>query len=111
MAIPKSYSQSLINARIVNPSVEELQPYFKNLRVKKEYAKTKGNPLKSYIFTFTPEPKDADDYQIKKKDTKSPLEKKLPLIGIQKEVILLNLTQTMLIIYSKHWRKNETTCK
>ncbi|KRN04062.1 replication initiation protein [Holzapfeliella floricola] len=72
MAIPKSYSQSLINARIVNPSVEELQPYFKNLRVKKEYAKTKGNPLKSYIFTFTPEPKDADDYQIKKGYKKSP---------------------------------------
>ncbi|MGX4645692.1 replication initiation protein [Holzapfeliella sp. JNUCC 80] len=67
LAVPKSYRQSNINKRILEPSVEQLKPFFKNFKVVKDYNTRKpGKPLKGYTFTFTPEPKNSDDYQVKK---------------------------------------------
>lgn len=53
--VPKSYRTSEVNKRILNPAEQQLAPYFKNLVVEKERAKTWGNPIKNYIFKFTPE--------------------------------------------------------
>ncbi|MEJ6348772.1 hypothetical protein R4Y45_06020, partial [Holzapfeliella sp. He02] len=50
----------------------QLAPFFKNLKMEKEFIKKQGKPLKGYIFTFTPEPKDKDDFQERKKQFKKP---------------------------------------
>lgn len=55
MDIPKSYQTGIINHRIINNSVKDLEPYFKNLKVKIVKANTKGNPVIGYKFTWDPE--------------------------------------------------------
>ncbi|MGX4645731.1 replication initiation protein [Holzapfeliella sp. JNUCC 80] len=72
MNIPKSYRQTDINRYALKPSMEQLAPFFKNLKMEKEFIKKQGKPLKGYIFTFTPEPKNKDDFQEKKKQFKKP---------------------------------------
>lgn len=54
---PKAYKSSHIDRLIIKPIMKELPPFFKDLKVKKVKAKTKGTPVKSYIFTWTPEEK------------------------------------------------------
>ena len=54
---PKAYKTSEIDRAVVKPILKELSPFFKGLKVKKVKAKTKGTPVKSYIFTWTPEEK------------------------------------------------------
>ena len=54
---PKTYKSSHIDRLIIKPIMKELPAFFKDLKVKKVKAKTKGNPVKSYIFTWTPEGK------------------------------------------------------
>lgn len=54
---PKSYKTSEIDRAVVKPVLEQLSPFFKDLRVKKVKAKTKGTPVKSYIFTWKAEDK------------------------------------------------------
>lgn len=52
---PKSYSTSDIDKRILKPTIKELTPYFKNLKVKKIKKNTRGNPVTGYLFIWTPE--------------------------------------------------------
>ncbi|MDU6367119.1 MAG: RepB family plasmid replication initiator protein [Rothia mucilaginosa] len=54
---PKTYKSSHIDRLIIKPIMKELPAFFKDLKFKKVKAKTKGNPVKSYIFTWTPEGK------------------------------------------------------
>lgn len=76
MAIPKSYKQFEINRSVLKPSMEQLSPFFKNLKMEKEFIKKQGKPLKGYIFKFTPEAKDSDDFQEKKKSYKKSTQSK-----------------------------------
>lgn len=57
---PKSYKTSEIDRAVVKPILKELSPFFKDLKVKKVKAKTKGTPVKSYIFNWTAEEKRAN---------------------------------------------------
>lgn len=60
MDIPKSYQLSNIKVRIIDHSINELRPYFKNLKCKPYYddhSKGRGRPkLMGYIFTFKKQP-------------------------------------------------------
>ena len=47
---------------VLKPSIEELKPYFKDLKVEPKKAKKRGSPVIGYTFTFEPE-------QVKKKPT------------------------------------------
>lgn len=55
MDIPKSYQTGIINHRIINNSIKDLEPYFKDLKVKTIKANTRGNPVIGYKFTRNPE--------------------------------------------------------
>ena len=57
---PKAYKTSEIDRAVVKPILKELSPFFKDLKVKKVKAKTKGTPVKSYVITWTPERKQAE---------------------------------------------------
>ncbi len=53
--IPKSYAQSDINKRVLKPIQDELINYFKGLKVTLKKAKTRGNPIIGYCFTWQAE--------------------------------------------------------
>lgn len=55
MDIPKSYNVGRINDRIVKNGIRDLEPHFKDLRVKIIKSNTKGNPVIGYKFTWKPE--------------------------------------------------------
>lgn len=54
MDIPKSYRQTTINDRVINPIINELSPLFKGLTVKKIKAK-KANRIEFFEFKFKPQ--------------------------------------------------------
>lgn len=59
---PKSYKSWHVYQRIIQPSIEELAPYFQNIHVTKDYEKGKrGRKLRGYIFTWTPEGRNQKD--------------------------------------------------
>lgn len=60
--IPKSYRESDINKKVMNPIKQELTAIFKGLTIKKKYGKGRGKPVIGYQFTFKPEIKKADDF-------------------------------------------------
>lgn len=62
MAIPKSYSPSDINKRIIKPIKNEVTPLIKGLSIKKEYGRGRGKPVIGYAFSWKPEPNDANDF-------------------------------------------------
>lgn len=49
---PKSYSNGIFVRDIINPSVNELQKIFTNLKCEPTYAKQRGKPLIGFVFTF-----------------------------------------------------------
>lgn len=49
--IPKSFKMSKIDSRVLTPSIDELKPYFEDLKVEKIKAK-KGNKIETLKFTF-----------------------------------------------------------
>ena len=55
MDVPKSYSAGMINKRIVTNSVKDLQPFFKNLKVKILKSNARGTPIIGFKFTWKPE--------------------------------------------------------
>ncbi len=55
MDIPKSYNVGRVNDRIVKNGIRDLEPHFKDLRVKIVKANTRGNPVIGYKFTWDPE--------------------------------------------------------
>jgi plasmid replication initiation protein len=52
---PEYYGPSEIDKNILNPVLRELPVFFKNLKVKKVKANTRGTPVTGYIFTWKPE--------------------------------------------------------
>lgn len=60
--IPKSYRESDINKKILTIAREELAPLFRGLQITKKYAKRRGRPVLAYIFRWTPEKGDSDDF-------------------------------------------------
>lgn len=55
LSIPNSYKNSHINERIIKNALDDLKPYFKNLKVKIVKSNKRGNPVLGYEFTFEPE--------------------------------------------------------
>lgn len=69
MDIPKSYRPGSIDQKILEPALEDLAPYFKQLRVERTYTKAKrGRKLSGYVFTFKPETKTQQDIYSKDLD-------------------------------------------
>lgn len=61
---PKSYSPSKVNKKIVEPAVEDLAPFFRNLRFIKKYKKgIRGRKLAGYEFQWVPEYRNQKDFQ------------------------------------------------
>ena len=52
---PEYYGPSEIDKNILKPVSRELTQYFKNLKIKKVKANTRGTPVTGYIFTWQPE--------------------------------------------------------
>ena len=72
MDVPKSYSSGMITSRIINNAVEDLQPYFKDLKVKILKSNSRGTPIIGFKFTWKPEKTGTwipDKYQQPKKET------------------------------------------
>ena len=72
MDVPKSYSSGMITSRIINNSVEDLQPYFKDLKVKVLKSNSRGTPIIGFRFTWKPEKTGTwvtDKYQEPKNET------------------------------------------
>lgn len=63
MDIPESYNVGRINDRIVKNALRDLEPHFKDLKVKIIKANTKGTPVIAYRFTWEPEKTSAWDPQ------------------------------------------------
>lgn len=60
---PKSYKTWHIYQKIVEPAVEDLAPFFKNLSVTSNYKKgVRGRKLAGYTFTWNPEAKNQPDF-------------------------------------------------
>ncbi|MGH2087741.1 RepB family plasmid replication initiator protein [Aerococcus urinaeequi] len=55
MDMPKSYRPSEIKKRVLKPIINELEPYFKDLKVKTLKKNTQGTPVTGYLFTWKPE--------------------------------------------------------
>ena len=53
--IPETYANKRIKYEILNPAIEELKSYFKNLKIEPKIAKKRGSPVIGYTFTFEPE--------------------------------------------------------
>lgn len=72
MDVPDSYSAGMINKRIINNSVEDLQPYFEKLKVKVLKSNARGTPIIGFKFTWKPEKTGTwvtDKYQEPKNET------------------------------------------
>lgn len=70
LAVPKSYKESNINKNILYPALEQLLPFFENLKVKKKHLNTKGKPVNMYIFTFKKQQRNSNDLSTKKSSEK-----------------------------------------
>lgn len=73
--IPKSYKTSHIPQKVLAPISKELSPYFANFKITPLKAKTRGNPVTGYKFTWKAETTgDWKDFeQLKKQDKKKPV--------------------------------------
>lgn len=72
LSIPDSYSIGNIDNQIIQTTLDDLKPFFNNLKVHKEKANSRGNPVTGYIFTFKPEktePYNKNKYRKQKKET------------------------------------------
>ena len=66
--VPESYKPGSIDQKIIMPALEDLAPYFYQLKLEKTYAKAKrGRKLSGYVFSFRPEPKEKKDVGLSKK--------------------------------------------
>lgn len=71
---PEYYGPSHIDKNILNPVMRELPVFFKNLKIKKVKANTRGTPVKSYIFSWKPEKTgEYDPNKFEKKTYRKPL--------------------------------------
>lgn len=66
--IPKSYQACNIQTRVLKPILNELKPYFLDLKIKPVKKRTHGNPIIAYRFTFHPTlPEEWDDQKYDRK--------------------------------------------
>lgn len=78
--VPKSYRQSDINKRVLEPIEQELSKIFPRFRIKKIQNETKrGKPIMAYEFRFVAEPKDKADYVPYKPKRKKDKREKSPI--------------------------------
>ena len=59
--MPASYKSSEIDRAVVKPILNQLSPYFQNLKVKKIKSNKRGNPVLGYEFTWNPEKSESYD--------------------------------------------------
>jgi len=63
MGLGDSYKQSQMDQRVFGPVLKDLSPFFENLKMEKISDETKpGTPIKTLVFTFTPENKDEPSF-------------------------------------------------
>lgn len=55
MGCPVAYNNKQFMQNVINPTLAELQNYFKDLQCTVKYENKRGKPVSGYIFTFTPE--------------------------------------------------------
>ena len=66
---PSSYRPSEIKRLILNPTLKQLSPYFKDLKIKTIKSNKRGNPVLGYEFTWKPEKTgEWEDNKYKKND-------------------------------------------
>ena len=53
--MPTSYKSSEIDRAVIKPIIQQLSPYFEDLKVKKIKSNKRGNPVLGYEFTWNPE--------------------------------------------------------
>ena len=53
--VPSTYTNKYIMDKIIKPSLIDLKPYFKNLKVTPLYKQERGKPLQGFKFTFKKE--------------------------------------------------------
>ena len=75
--IPVSYGVSDIEKRVLAPIKKELPVFFKNLKIKKIKANTRGNPVIAYEFRWEKEKVSTWDPNKYDKDTHKPYSKKI----------------------------------
>lgn len=61
--VPKSYTTSSIQNRVIKPILKELTPIFKGFKIAKKKSKKRGNKILGYRFTWYPEAKNKDDFK------------------------------------------------
>ncbi len=59
--VPKSYRNGAVVEKVITPAIESLAPYFKNLNMTTIRSHEQGRRVIGYLFTFTPEAKNAKD--------------------------------------------------
>lgn len=71
MGIPTCYRPTNITCTVFEPCLKELSPIFKGLKITTKKARTKGNPIQGYEFSWTPVVANkyipTDEYREKKK--------------------------------------------
>lgn len=73
--MPTSYKSCHIDRLVLKPILEQLSPYFEDLKVKKIKSKTRGNPVLGYEFTWKKEVAgtyDPDKFNKQKPEPKKP---------------------------------------
>lgn len=53
--IPKSYKAGQIDRDVITPALQQLEPFFKELKCTKVKERKAGTPIKEYVFTWKPE--------------------------------------------------------
>jgi len=79
LEVPKTYTNGMINKRIIPQIKKELSQFFDNLKIKTVKENTRGNPITGYIFTWTPEQTstwDPNKYNYKKPKRKPKIKSK-----------------------------------
>ncbi len=85
---PDYYAPSHIDKNILKPVMHELSAFFKNLKVKKVKANTRGTPVTGYIFTWQSE--QTDKWVDGKYDIDAWFEKQREQSGTSEPVPLIN---------------------
>lgn len=71
---PKYYGPSEIDKNVLAPVMRDLPPFFEGLKIKKVKENRRGNPVKSYIFSWKPEQTgEYDPHKFEKKSYGKPL--------------------------------------
>lgn len=101
--VPRKYTSGEVTRRVVNPIVKELSNYFKNLKCDVIKEKTRGNPVKEYVFTFE------RDTSLPYQGQAESIEKNKKVISKRKNNSKSDLSKTNVPERYHEKHKNETT--